>query len=168
MHKTALAIVAGVLLVVLPSHAQQATTKDQLLGTWKVVTLTATSGKRVSPSLGEQVAGYVSFTPDRVWVLFVDSTRQAPDTAALTDSEAAALMKSHVAWTGTYATAEQTPDGLKVIVHVDTSSNQAMTGSDRVYFIRVEGNKLRVKSPDVVVPKTSPTSGVEFDLVKAD
>ena len=168
MHKTALAIVAGVLLIVSPSHAQQATTRDQLLGTWQVVTLTATSGKRVSHSLGEQVAGYVSFTPDRVWVLFVDSTRQAPDTAALTDSEAAALMKSHVAWTGTYVTAEQTPDGLKVIVHVDTSSNQAMTGSDRVYFMRVEGNKLRVKSPDVVVPKTSPTSGLEFDLVKAE
>jgi hypothetical protein len=29
MHKTALALVAGVLLVVSPSHAQQATTKDQ-------------------------------------------------------------------------------------------------------------------------------------------
>src|SRR5262249_16825600 len=118
--------------------------------------------------LGAQVAGYVSFTPDRVWVLFVDATRHAPDTAALTDSEAAALMKSHVAWTGTYATAAQTPNGLQVIVHVDTASNQALTGSDRVYFMRVEGNKLRVKSPDVVVPKTSLTSGVAFDLVKAE
>ena len=50
----------------------------------------------------------MSFTPARVWVLFVDAMRQAPDSAVLTDSEAVALMKSHVAWTGTYATARST------------------------------------------------------------
>jgi Lipocalin-like domain len=168
MNKTALAIVAVVLLVGSPSHAQQATTKDQLIGTWKVVTLKATSGDTVSYPLGEQVAGYLSFTPDRIWLLFVDSTRKAPAAAALTDAEAVAMMKSHVAWTGTYSTAEQTPDGLKVIAHINTASSQAITGSDRVYFMRVEGDKLRVKSPGVVVPMTGATSVVEFELVRAD
>jgi len=108
MTKTARALIAVVLLVVSSSHAQQATTKDQLLGTWKVVTLTATSGEKVSHPLGEQVAGYVSFTPDRMWLLFVDAMRKAPAAAALTDAEAVAMMKSHVAWTGPYSTAEQT------------------------------------------------------------
>ena len=168
MTKTARALIAVVLLVVSSSHAQQATTKDQLLGTWKVVTLTATSGDKVSHPLGEQVAGYVSFTPDRVWLLFVDATRKAPAAAALTETEAVAMMKSHVAWTGTYATAEQTPEGLKVIAHVDAASSQAITGADRVYFMRVDGNKLRVKSPGVVVPMTGATSVVEFDLVKTE
>jgi Lipocalin-like domain len=101
-------------------------------------------------------------------LLFVDSTRKAPAAAALTDAEAVAMMKSHVAWTGTYSTAEQTPEGIKVIAHVDAASSQAITGSERVYFMRVDGNKLMVKSPGVVVPMTGATSVVEFDLVKAD
>ena len=40
--------------------------------------------------------------------------------------------------------------------------------TDRVYFIRVDGNKLMVKSPGVIVPMTGATSIVEFELVKAD
>jgi len=32
--------------------------------------------------------------------LFVDATRKAPAAATLTDAEAVAMMKSHVAWTG--------------------------------------------------------------------
>jgi hypothetical protein len=45
--------------------------------------------------------------------MFVDPTRKAPAAAALTDAEAVAMMKSHVAWTGKYLTAEQTPDSTK-------------------------------------------------------
>jgi Lipocalin-like domain len=95
------------------SYAQQATTTDQLVGTWRVVTLKATSGDKGSYPLGEDPAGYVSVTPTRIWLMFVDSTRKAPAAAALTDAEAIASMKSHVAWTGKYATAGQTPDELK-------------------------------------------------------
>ena len=40
--------------------------------------------------------------------------------------------------------------------------------TDRVYFIRVDGNKMMVKSPGVIVPMTGATSIVEFELVKAD
>jgi Lipocalin-like domain len=77
-------------------------------------------------------------------------------------------MKSHVAWTGKYATADQTPDGIKVTAHVDIASSQAITGTDRVYFMRVEGNRLVVKSSGVIVPMTGMTSIVEFELVKAE
>jgi Lipocalin-like domain len=90
--------------------------------------------------------------------MFVDSTRKAPAAAALTDAEAIASMKSHVAWTGKYATAGQTPDGIKTIAHVDTASSQAITGTGRVYFMRVDGNKLMMKSPGVIIPMTGATS----------
>jgi hypothetical protein len=168
MNKILLATAIALLAALAPSSAQQTTTKDQLVGTWKVITLKATSGDKVSYPLGEQVAGYVSITPDRLWLMFVDSTRKAPAAAALTDAEAIAMMKSHVAWTGKYSTAEQTSDGIKVTAHVDTASSQAITGNDRVYFMRVDGNKLMVKSPGVIVPMTGATSVVEFELVKAD
>jgi hypothetical protein len=87
-----------------------------------------------------------------MWVLFVDSTRKAPAAPALTDPEAVAMMKTHVAWTGKYSTGEQTEDGIKVTAHVDGSSSQTITGHDRVYFMRVVGNKLSVKSAGVLPP----------------
>jgi hypothetical protein len=169
MNKLLLASIAFALVTAAaPSYAQQATTKDQLIGSWKVLSLKATTGEKVSYPLGEQVAGYVTITSDRFWLLFVDSTRKAPATAALTDAEAIAMMKSHVAWTGKYATGDQTPEGIKLTAHVDAASSQAIFGADRVYFLRVNGNKLIATSPGVVVPTTGTTSVVEFELVKAD
>ena len=77
---------------------------------------------RLSYPLGERVAGYVTITPDRFWLLFFDSTRKTPAAATLTDAEAVASMKSHVAWTGKYSTKEQTPEGLELTAHVDAAS----------------------------------------------
>jgi hypothetical protein len=48
------------------------------------------------------------------------------------------------------------------------AQRQAIFGTDRVYFMRVNGDKLMVKSPGVIVPMTGATSVVEFELVKAD
>jgi hypothetical protein len=164
-----LATTVAALLVASRSYAQQlTTTKDQLVGTWKVETLEATSGDKVTHPLGEHPAGYVTMTPERMWLLFVDSTRQTPAAPAMTDAEAAAMMKTQVAWTGKYSTDEQTADGVEVTAHVDTSSSQTITGHDRVYFMRANGNKLTVKSPGVVVPMTGALSIVEFELVKSD
>ena len=169
MNKTLLAAAAVTLFAIsTPIYAQQITTQQQLLGTWKVVTLTTTSGGKVSHPLGEHPAGYVSVTPTRIWLLFVDSTRKAPAAPTLTDAEAVAAMKSYVAWTGKYVTTVETPDGLKLTSHVDTTSNEAINGTDRVYFMRVVGNKLMMKSPGVIVPMTGALSIVEIELVKAD
>ncbi len=39
-----------------PSFAQQAITEDQLVGSWRVLSLKATTGDKVSYPLGKQVA----------------------------------------------------------------------------------------------------------------
>jgi Lipocalin-like domain len=168
MNKILLATIIAVSAAAGPSHAQQTTTTDQLIGSWKVLNLKATTGDKVTYPLGEQVAGYVTITPTRFWLLFVDATRKAPAASALTDAEAIAMMKTQVAWTGKYTTAEQTAEGIKLTAHVDAASSQAIFDTDRVYFIRVNGNKMMVKSPGVIVPMTGQTSVVEFELVKAD
>jgi hypothetical protein len=67
-----------------------------------------------------------------------------------------------------YTTAEQSVEGIKLTAHVDAASSQAIFDTDRVYLIRVTGNKMRVKSPGVIVPMTGQTSTVEFELEKAD
>jgi hypothetical protein len=168
MKKILLASIIAVTVAAGPSHAQQTTTKDQLIGSWKVLNLKATTGDKVTYPLGAQVAGYVTITPTRFWLLFVDATRKAPAAPTLTDAEAIAMMKTQVAWTGKYTTAEQSAEGIKLTAHVDAASSQAIFDTDRVYFIRVNGNKVMVKSPGVIVPMTGQTSVVEFELEKAD
>ena len=169
MRRVLIAVATFALIATtLPSYAQQATTKDQLIGSWKVLSLKATTGDKVAYPLGEQVAGYVTITPTRFWLLFVDATRKAPATPTLTDAEAIAMMKTQVAWTGKYTTAEQTAEGIKLTARVDAASSQAIYDTDRVYFVRVDGNKMMVKSPGVIVPMTGATSIVEFELVKAE
>jgi hypothetical protein len=113
------------------------------------------------------VAGYVTITPAWFWLLFVDATRKAPAAPMLTGAEAIAMIKTQVAWTGKYTTAEQTAEGIKLTAHVDTSTSQAIFDTDRVYFIQVNGNKMMAKSPGVIVPMTGQTSVVEFELVKS-
>jgi hypothetical protein len=168
MKQMLLATIVAVAATSGPSQAQQTTSKDQLIGSWKVLSLKATAGDKVKYPLGEQVAGYVTITPTRFWLLFVDATRKVPAAPALTDAEAIAMMKTQVAWTGKYTTAEQTAEGIKLTAHVDAASSQAIFDTDRVYFIRIDGNKMMVKSPGVIVPMTGETSVVEFELVKTD
>jgi Lipocalin-like domain len=163
-------VLLSALLIVLaaPSNAQQATTKEQLIGSWKFLSLKAITGNNVSYPFGEKVAGYVTITPDRVWALAIDSTRKTPAAASLTDAESIAMMKSHAVWTGRYTTAEQMADGIKLIARVDAASNEAINNTDRVYFMRVNGNKLTVKSPGVTIPTTGTTSVIESEHVKVD
>jgi hypothetical protein len=144
-------------------------TKDQLMGTWQVRCLKTTSDNQVSYPLGENPSGYIGFTIDRVWLLLVDSLRKAPALAAMTDGEALSQMQSHAAWTGKYdADPAQTPDGIKVTIRVDAASNQAIYDTNRLFYMCVDGNKLTLKSPTVVVPMTGKASVVQADFVKTD
>ena len=77
------------------------------------------------------------------------------------------MMRTQVAWTGKYTAAEQTAERIKLTARVDAASSQAIFDTGE-YFIRVDGNKIMVKSPGVIVPMTGATSIVEFELVKAD
>lgn len=98
-------------------------TKEQLIGSWRVLSLKATTEGNVAYPLGEQVAGYVTITATRFWLLFVDARRKPPATPMLTDAEAITMMKTQVAWTGKYTTAEQTAEGIKLIARVEAASS---------------------------------------------
>ena len=159
----------GTITALASSQAQQAMTKDNLAGAWQVVSFKATAGDQVSYPLGEHPGGYVGFSPTRFWVMLMDSTRKAPAAAALTDAEAVSLMKSHAAYTGKYdVDPAQTPDGIKITIHVDAASNQALTGTNRVLYARVDGDKLTLKSPAILVPTSGLMSVVQLEFVKAD
>jgi hypothetical protein len=81
MNKVLLAAAFVLVAAAVPSYAQQATTKDQLMGSWKVLSLKATTGDKVSYPLGEQVAGYVTITPNAV--LAIVRRRDAKSTSGI-------------------------------------------------------------------------------------
>jgi hypothetical protein len=165
----AVIIAFGTIFAFAQSHAQQGMTKDKLVGTWRLVSLKATAGDQVSYPLGEHPGGLVGYTPSRIWVMFMDTDRKAPATASFTDTEAVALMKTHAAYTGKYdADPAQTPDGIKIVIHVDSGSNQAIVGTDRPFFVNVEGNRLTVKSPAALIPNSGLTTSVQLELMKVD
>jgi hypothetical protein len=152
-----------------PSQAQETMTKDKLVGTWRMISFKAITGNQVTYPLGERPSGLIAYTPTRIWVMTIDSDRRPPASATLTDTEAVSLMKSHTAYTGKYdVDPAQTPDGIKIVIHADFASNQAIAGTDRAFFVRVDGNKLTIKSPAAVAPSTGLTSSVQVECVKAD
>jgi hypothetical protein len=167
MRKLIFAGAAAALTAAPAAHSQSATDRGRILGTWKVETLKVTSGGEATYPLGEHPSGFVTMTPERMWLLFVDSARKTPASPTLTDAEAVAMMTSQVAWTGKYTVGEQTPDGIKITAHVDAASSQAIVGNDRLYFVHVDGDKITFKSPGVIVPMTGKTSLVEFEMTRS-
>lgn len=159
---------ATVFAIIAASIASQAqTSTEQLLGTWQIVSFKATSGDQVSYPLGDQPKGYMEFTGRRFWLMLFNSTRKPPAGSALTDADAGALMKTHAAYTGTYEVdPAQTPEGIRITVNVDAAPNEALNGTKRVFFTRVDGNKLTLTSPAIVVPTTGLKSVVHLELVK--
>jgi Lipocalin-like domain len=166
MRKSISAGPAPALVAASAAHSQRATDGGGILGAWKVKTLKVTSGGEVTYPLGEHPSGFVTMTPERMWLLFVDSARETPASPTLTDAEAVAMMKSHVSWTGKYTVGEQTSDGVKITARVDAASSQAIVGTDRLYFVRVDGDKITFKSPGTIVPMTGKTSLVEFEMTR--
>ena len=164
-------LVATVVLgaISVPCRAQHEMTKHELVGTWRLVSFKAITGSQISYPLGEHPGGVVGYTPSRFWLMLIDTDRKAPIAATLTDGEAASLMKSHIAYTGKYdADPAQTSDGIKIVVHVDSASNQAIIGTDRAWFARVDGNKLTVKSQAIFIPTSGLTSSVQLEYLKVD
>jgi Lipocalin-like domain len=144
MNRTLNAIAVSALLAVsAPTYAQQVTTQDQIIGTWKGVSLKGLTAGVVKYPLGEQPHCYVTVTPSRMWLLFVDSRRAAPASAALTAAEAITAMKTSVAWTGAYTIGGQSPDGLKTTARVDTvSSYESQLSKPRTASVRFRGHPL--------------------------
>lgn len=152
--------------LIMAAPAKAETTKEQLVGTWNVQSFKAQAGDKIGHPLGEKPVG---FTGNRIWVMLIDSSRAAPASAALTDAEANALMKTNAAYTGKYEIdPTQTPDGIKITITVDSAANQGIHGAKRVLFLRVDGNRLVAKSPAIVVPTTGQTSVVQLEFVKAE
>ncbi len=122
-----------------------------VVGNWKLVsffTEEVATGQRTS-LLGEHPKGYLIYTPQgRMVALLVHEARKPPQV----DEDRINLHKYMYAYSGRYSV-----EGEKVVHHVDISWNESWTGTDQVRFVKLEGDKLTIKT----APAKNAITGLE-------
>jgi hypothetical protein len=119
---------------------------SNVVGTWKLVSndvVSQATGEK-SPVMGENPTGYASFTADgRVYFVLTAEGRKP----ATTDQERAQLLKTVVAYTGTYRVEED-----KWTVKVDAAWNPEWVGTEQVRSFKIDRGRLQVVTPWRIQP----------------
>jgi hypothetical protein len=158
MKRAVLLVVVAVLGLPchLPAQVDQANSIQQaLLGTWKLLSYVreeVPSGAK-SDVMGAHPSGYINYGRDgRMIVIIVGSDRNKPAAAVATPDEAEALIKSMLAYAGTYSIDSQ---ARTITHHVDVSWDQSRTGTDQVRTYKLEGDRFTLMTE----PSTDPATG---------
>ena len=140
----------GVVLTGIAPGAAPALTKEEIVGTWKLVSNVRediNTGKKAD-NLGPNPIGHLIVTPDnRFMIVQVAQDRKASSTL----EGQAALYKSMLAYSGTI-TLSPDPQGLKMVNKVDISWNDAWTGTEQVRYLSMDGPRLVIKTAPIKNP----------------
>ena len=128
---------------------------QRLLGTWKLVSYV---GQEVPSGVGSNVmgprpSGFINYGPDgRMIVLIVGSDRKKPVGTIATQVEAQHLIRSMLAYAGTYTV----DSGAKTVSHhVEISGDQSRTGTDQIRTYKLDGDRLTL----ITQPSNDPATG---------
>lgn len=113
---------------------------DPLLGAWKLLKYHSEfrDGSPSKALFGADPIGYLVFTPqNRMIGLLEAAGRKAPQT----DADAAALLRSMIAYSGVYRLEKD-----KWTTRVDAAWNPGLTGTDQVRYFRLDGDRLFITS----------------------
>ena len=113
-----------------------------VLGTWKLqsyVRERLADGNRHN-QFGDAPDGYIGYSSDgRMYAIFARRDRVTPRDVVPTDEEGVELLGTMVAYAGTFSLGENV-----VVHHIDTSWNQAWTGTDQIRWFVLEGDTLTI------------------------
>ena len=124
-----------------PGFALAQDTAKQLAGRWKLNTWTVQIiGGEVTEPFGPNPKGRAIFTPDGFVAFVIVAANRKP---AANDADAAALLKTLMAYTGKF-----TIDGDKFTTKVDISWSELFTGTDQVRFFKLEGDRLSIRTAE--------------------
>ncbi|MBK4737394.1 lipocalin-like domain-containing protein [Noviherbaspirillum pedocola] len=136
--KKSVVVLTSMLAISISTHAKA---NEQLIGTWRLVSLTQTivaTNEKVD-IFGKSPQGFINYGRDnRMMVLIVKDERPKPGSLEkMTDPERAELFKTMIAYGGTY-----TIEGKTITHHIDISSNEVWTGTNQVRNIKFDGRKV--------------------------
>jgi hypothetical protein len=129
----------------IPAQAQN---PSSIVGIWRVVSYEReiVDTKAVSQGFGRNAMGFVTFTPDgRMMLMIVDAMRKPPAQPTATDAEAVNLYRAMLAYAGTYRI-----QGNEIIIHVEISHEQTVTGTDQRRFFKLDDDRLPYTTPPFV------------------
>ncbi|HXQ26292.1 MAG TPA: lipocalin-like domain-containing protein [Candidatus Acidoferrales bacterium] len=159
-------LATALILMAFPSSGI-AQSKDALVGTWKLVSVTDTTDKgEVKHSWGQNPTGFLTYTADgRVSAVMAFDGRKPlstfPDVAHAEESVEA--LTSFVAYAGSY-----TVTGDKVIHHLEACSVQAWVNTDLVRFAKLQGDRLTLQTENRVVRGVPMTSEYVWERMKLE
>ncbi|HME46155.1 MAG TPA: lipocalin-like domain-containing protein [Syntrophorhabdales bacterium] len=129
-------LVASLLLAASLSHSARADDAPALVGVWKLVSfkIQLVDTTETKDALGPKPHGRMILTKNGYITNFrVAAGRKPPKT----DADRVELLQTMAVWTGRYRA-----DGNKVIINIDASWTEFLTGTETVRTYSVEGNKL--------------------------
>jgi hypothetical protein len=113
-----------------------------VIGTWQLCSYVRerlSDGHRHN-QFGEAPVGYIGYAPDgRMYAIFTRDDRVVPRDVVPTDEEGVELLGTMVAYAGTFSLGENV-----VVHHIDTSWNQAWTGTDQIRHFVLAGDTLTI------------------------
>lgn len=145
MKKSSILLVS-VLAAVFPSTGN-AQCKDTVVGTWKLVSVTATTDKGVvdKAALGQNPSGLLTYTADgRMMAIISDDGRKplsVADRVSAPAEERAQAYSTFMAYAGRYT---YTCD--KVVHHIEVASLQNWVSTDQTRFVTLQGDRLIVRN----------------------
>ena len=113
-----------------------------VIGTWSLQSYVRErlSDGHKHNQFGDAPTGCICYAADgRMYAIFTRNDRVMPRDVVPTDEEGVELIGSMVAYAGTFSIG----DGV-VVHHIDTSWNQAWTGTDQIRHFVLEGDTLTI------------------------
>jgi hypothetical protein len=126
---------------------------DSIIGTWKLVSAmvaTLSNESRTGKLLGDNPSGFLTYTGDgRMTAILVSGGRQplsVADPVTAPAAERAEAFTTFAAYAGRF-----TFDGDIVTHHIEVSLFQNRAGTEQIRFVRLQGNRLTLKTPPISV-----------------
>jgi hypothetical protein len=129
-------------------------TIDNLAGTWKLVSASASppSGERADSSFGPSPTGTLIYTPEGRMAVMVSNSSNSGRKLLPTDPFLAPVEERAEAFTTFFAHAGRyTLTGDKVIHHVEISSLQSFVGMYLERLIKFQGDRISLVSPPMSI-----------------
>ena len=129
------------LLALLFPFIAAAQTKDDLIGTWKLVTAwSIRPGGERTPMYGERPNGFLTYTREGRMIAILgngERKRLSGNRATSPEAERAEAFSTMLSYGGTFSIEDN-----KVIHHVDIATYPNFVGTDQVRYMKLDGDRL--------------------------
>ncbi len=148
-------LMAAAVFVAFAGSANAQRKNADLIGTWKLESFTTRhENGTVTQTYGENPSGYVGYAPDgRMYAFVVRGDRKKAGTGPTKEAEDAKLLRGMTAYSGSYTRENST----KVILNLDISADEVLTGMSVARYILIEGDTLTLSPDDPTVKKETRT-----------